>query len=181
MTRNEDIFIPLGVRRQSPRPSAPTCLSPSTPTPLPARLHAVQAFTCSTPKARPAPPPNSSPKPKTTPTPSAAFPKSGNRSVDNAILDMTQTATMRDSCKLGHSVLTELGKLNQLHKGRVDEANLRRPARPTSRPSLSKPPSCPTPPKSGCSAATPSDANAPMPSPPASKNTSPTPYCAEGS
>ncbi|KIC06656.1 N-acetylmuramoyl-L-alanine amidase [Morococcus cerebrosus] len=49
--------------------------------------------------------------------------KSGNRSVDNAILDMTQTATMRDSRILGHSVLTELGKLNQLHKGRVDEAN----------------------------------------------------------
>ncbi len=36
---------------------------------------------------------------------------------------MTQTATLRDSRKLGHSVLTELGKLNQLHKGRVDEAN----------------------------------------------------------
>lgn len=36
---------------------------------------------------------------------------------------------MRDSRKLGHSVLTELGKLNQLHKGRVDEANFARPAR----------------------------------------------------
>ena len=48
---------------------------------------------------------------------------SGNRHVDNALLDMAQTATMRDSRKLGQSVLTELGKLNQLHKGRVDEAN----------------------------------------------------------
>ncbi|MCP1773389.1 N-acetylmuramoyl-L-alanine amidase [Neisseria perflava] len=48
---------------------------------------------------------------------------SGNRHVDNAILDMTQTATMRDSRKLGQSVLNELSKLNQLHKGRVDDAN----------------------------------------------------------
>ncbi|WP_416191204.1 N-acetylmuramoyl-L-alanine amidase [Neisseria sp. CCUG12390] len=48
---------------------------------------------------------------------------SGNRHVDNTILDMAQTATMRDSRKLGQAVLTELGKLNQLHKGRVDEAN----------------------------------------------------------
>lgn len=48
---------------------------------------------------------------------------SGNRHVDNALLDLAQTATMRDSRKLGQSVLTELGKLNQLHKGRVDEAN----------------------------------------------------------
>ncbi|PSJ79985.1 N-acetylmuramoyl-L-alanine amidase [Neisseria iguanae] len=48
---------------------------------------------------------------------------SGNRVVDNTILDMAQTATMRDSRKLGQSVLNELGKLNHLHKGRVDEAN----------------------------------------------------------
>ncbi|QEY24577.1 N-acetylmuramoyl-L-alanine amidase [Neisseria animalis] len=48
---------------------------------------------------------------------------SGNVQVDNAILDMTQTATMRDSRKLAQAVLNELGKLNKLHKGRVDEAN----------------------------------------------------------
>lgn len=48
---------------------------------------------------------------------------SGNMNVDNTILDMTQTATMKDSRKLGQLVLSELGRLNQLHKGRVDEAN----------------------------------------------------------
>lgn len=48
---------------------------------------------------------------------------SGNRHVDNAILDMTQTATMKDSRRLGQSVLSQLGQLNKLHKGRVDEAN----------------------------------------------------------
>ncbi|WP_274584969.1 N-acetylmuramoyl-L-alanine amidase [Neisseria leonii] len=47
----------------------------------------------------------------------------GNRSVDSAILDMTQTVTNRDSKTLGQHVLTELGKYNRLHKGRIDEAN----------------------------------------------------------
>ena len=50
-------------------------------------------------------------------------PTSGNRNVDTALLDMTQTATLRDSRKLGNLVLEELGRLNHLHKGRVDEAN----------------------------------------------------------
>ena len=36
---------------------------------------------------------------------------------------MTQTATMKDSRRLGQSVLSQLGQLNKLHKGRVDEAN----------------------------------------------------------
>ncbi|STZ76290.1 N-acetylmuramoyl-L-alanine amidase [Bergeriella denitrificans] len=48
---------------------------------------------------------------------------SGNLQVDNTILDMTQTATLRDSRKLAQAVLGELGKINKLHKGRVDEAN----------------------------------------------------------
>ena len=44
-------------------------------------------------------------------------------SVDSAIMDMTQTVTNRDSLSLGQRVLTELGKLNKLHKGNVDRAN----------------------------------------------------------
>jgi len=48
-------------------------VSKNTPMPSPARLRVVPAFTCSTPKVRPVPPPNSSPKPKTTPTPSAVY------------------------------------------------------------------------------------------------------------
>ena len=123
MTRNEDIFIPLGVRVAKARARhADVFVS----------IHA-DAFT--SPSARGTGVYMLNTKGATS---SAAkflaqtqnnadaiggVPKSGNRSVDNAILDMTQTATMRDSRKLGHSVLTELGKLNQLHKGRVDEAN----------------------------------------------------------
>ena len=123
MTRNEDIFIPLGVRVAKARARhADVFVS----------IHA-DAFT--SPSARGTGVYMLNTKGATS---SAAkflaqtqnnadaiggVLKSGNRSVDNAILDMTQTATMRDSRKLGHSVLTELGKLNQLHKGRVDEAN----------------------------------------------------------
>ena len=123
MTRNEDIFIPLGVRVAKARArNADVFVS----------IHA-DAFT--SPSARGTGVYMLNTKGATS---SAAkflaqtqnnadaiggVAKSGNRSVDNAILDMTQTATMRDSRKLGHSVLTELGKLNQLHKGRVDEAN----------------------------------------------------------
>ena len=123
MTRNEDIFIPLGVRVAKARARhADVFVS----------IHA-DAFT--SPSARGTGVYMLNTKGATS---SAAkflaqtqnnadaiggVLKSGNRSVDNAILDMTQTATMRDSRILGHSVLTELGKLNQLHKGRVDEAN----------------------------------------------------------
>lgn len=63
-----------------------------------------------------------------------SVPTSGNRNVDTALLDMTQTATLRDSRKLGNLVLEELGRLNHLHKGRVDEANfavLRAPDMPS--------------------------------------------------
>lgn len=47
----------------------------------------------------------------------------GNRDVDTAILDMTQTVTNKDSLALGDKVLKELGKHNKLHKGSVDRAN----------------------------------------------------------
>ena len=123
MTRNEDIFIPLGVRVAKGRArNADVFVS----------IHA-DAFT--SPSARGTGVYMLNTKGATS---SAAkflaqtqnnadaiggVQTSGNPNVDNAILDMTQTATLRDSRKLGHSVLTELGKLNQLHKGRVDEAN----------------------------------------------------------
>ena len=123
MTRNEDIFIPLGIRVAKGRArNADVFVS----------IHA-DAFT--SPSARGTGVYMLNTKGATS---SAAkflaqtqnnadaiggIQTSGNRNVDNTILDMTQTATLRDSRKLGHSVLTELGKLNQLHKGRVDEAN----------------------------------------------------------
>ena len=38
------------------------------------------------------------------------------------LLDLSQTATMQDSAKLGRAVLGELGGINQLHKGEVEQA-----------------------------------------------------------
>ncbi len=49
--------------------------------------------------------------------------KVGNKHVDNAILDMTQTATINDSLVLGRRILDQLGRHNRLHKGHVDQAN----------------------------------------------------------
>ncbi|MDR1423008.1 MAG: N-acetylmuramoyl-L-alanine amidase [Azoarcus sp.] len=38
------------------------------------------------------------------------------------LLDLSQTATLNDSMKLGHAVLTALGDVNTLHKGSVEQA-----------------------------------------------------------
>ena len=38
------------------------------------------------------------------------------------LLDLSQTATINDSLKLGKSVLGELGRINTLHKGEVEQA-----------------------------------------------------------
>ncbi len=42
--------------------------------------------------------------------------------VKQALIDMAQTAAIVDSLKLGRSVLEEIGDINQLHKGRVEQA-----------------------------------------------------------
>ena len=107
MTRNEDIFIPLGVRVAKARARhADVFVS----------IHA-DAFT--SPSAR-----GTGVYMLNTKGATSSAAKFLAQTQNNAdAIGMTQTATMRDSRKLGHSVLTELGKLNQLHKGRVDEAN----------------------------------------------------------
>ena len=123
LTRNEDIFIPLGVRvAKARKQKADVFIS----------IHA-DAFT--NPSARGTGVYALSTKGATS---SAArflaqtqnnadliggVKTVGIRSVDSAIMDMTQTVTNRDSLALGQRVLTELGKLNKLHKGNVDRAN----------------------------------------------------------
>lgn len=42
--------------------------------------------------------------------------------VKQVLLDLSQTATISDSIQLGRSVLTEMGGVNTLHKGRVEQA-----------------------------------------------------------
>ncbi|MBR1819112.1 MAG: N-acetylmuramoyl-L-alanine amidase, partial [Neisseriaceae bacterium] len=48
--------------------------------------------------------------------------KVGNKMVDNTLFDLTQTATINDSLKLGKIVLNLLGKINKLHQGQVEQA-----------------------------------------------------------
>jgi N-acetylmuramoyl-L-alanine amidase len=45
------------------------------------------------------------------------------RSVAQTLLDLSQTATMDHSLRLGRSVLKELGQVNTLHKARVEQAS----------------------------------------------------------
>ncbi len=123
LTRNADIFIPLGVRvARARRQKADVFIS----------IHA-DAFT--NPSARGTGVYALSTKGATSSAARFLAQTQNNAdliggvktvgipSVDSAIMDMTQTVTNRDSLSLGQRVLTELGKLNKLHKGNVDRAN----------------------------------------------------------
>jgi N-acetylmuramoyl-L-alanine amidase len=48
--------------------------------------------------------------------------KSGDRYLDHTMFDLVQTATISDSLKFGQEVLTRMGKINHLHKNKVDQA-----------------------------------------------------------
>ena len=123
MTRNEDVFIPLGVRVAKARKlRADLFIS----------IHA-DAFT--SPSAR-----GTGVYTLSTKGASSAAAKflaqtqnnadaiggvktGGNKDIDSTILDMTQTVTGKDSAVLGKKVLAELGRYNKLHKGDLDQAN----------------------------------------------------------
>lgn len=48
--------------------------------------------------------------------------KAKDKSVMHALLDMSTTAQIKDSLKLGQAVLSHLGKVGKLHKARVEQA-----------------------------------------------------------
>ncbi|WP_140180454.1 N-acetylmuramoyl-L-alanine amidase AmiC [Providencia stuartii] len=48
--------------------------------------------------------------------------KSGDAYLDHTMLDLVQTATINDSLKFGDEVLKRMGKVNRLHKNKVDQA-----------------------------------------------------------
>lgn len=123
MTRNEDVFIPLGVRVAKARSlKADVFVS----------IHA-DAFT--NPSARGTGVYALSRKGAT--SAAARFLAqtqnnadliggvrlSNDKSVNNTLIDLTQTATINDSLRLGRGMLGQLGKINKLHKGHVDQAN----------------------------------------------------------
>lgn len=47
---------------------------------------------------------------------------SGDRYLDHTMFDLVQTATINDSLVFGSEILKRLGKVNKLHKSRVDQA-----------------------------------------------------------
>lgn len=47
---------------------------------------------------------------------------SGDRYLDHTMFDLVQTATISDSLKFGAEILSRLGKVNKLHKNKVDQA-----------------------------------------------------------
>lgn len=48
--------------------------------------------------------------------------KSGDRYLDHTLFDLVQTASINDSLKFGNEVLNRMGKINRLHKNRVEQA-----------------------------------------------------------
>lgn len=123
MTRNEDIFIPLGVRVAKARKlKADVFVS----------IHA-DAFT--RPTARGTGVYALSEKGAT--SAAAKFlahtqnesdqiggvSYSSDKIINTTLFDLAQTATINDSIRLGNRVLAQLGKINKLHKGHVDQAN----------------------------------------------------------
>ena len=48
--------------------------------------------------------------------------KAKDREVQRALLDMSTTAQINDSLKLGGTLLTEIGRVGKLHRGRVEQA-----------------------------------------------------------
>lgn len=124
LTRDEDVFIPLGVRVAKARKlGADLFIS----------IHA-DAFT--TPAARGSSVFALSEKGATS-TAARYLAKTQNdadliggvkiagkdKYLAHTLLDLTQTATINDSLKLGKTVLGPLGDLNKLHKERVEQAN----------------------------------------------------------
>lgn len=122
MTRNEDVFIPLKVRvakARKQRADLFVSIHADAFTSRAARGSSV--FALSTKGA------TSSAAKFLAQTQNASdqiggVSKSGDRYLDHTMFDLIQTATINDSLKFGKEVLNRMGKINRLHKNRVDQA-----------------------------------------------------------
>ncbi|MFC0226237.1 N-acetylmuramoyl-L-alanine amidase AmiC [Serratia aquatilis] len=122
MTRNEDVFIPLKVRvakARKQRADLFVSIHADAFTSRAARGSSV--FALSTKGA------TSNAAKFLAQTQNAAdeiggISRSGDRYLDHTMFDLLQTATVNDSLRFGKEVLSRMGKINRLHKNRVDQA-----------------------------------------------------------
>ncbi len=123
MTRNEDVFIPLGVRVAKARQlKADVFISIhadafTNPSARGTGVYALSQRGATSAAARFL----AQTQNKADDIGGVRF--SSDRNVNSTLFDLTQTATINDSLRLGRGVLGQLGKINKLHKGHVDQAN----------------------------------------------------------
>lgn len=122
MTRNEDIFIPLKVRVAKARKQrADLFISIHADAFTDRSARGSSVFALSTKGATSAAArflahtQNESDK-------IGGVSKSGDRYLDHTLFDLVQTASINDSLKFGKEVLMRIGKVNHLHKHKVDQA-----------------------------------------------------------
>ncbi len=122
MTRNEDIFIPLGVRVAKARKQrADLFVSIHADAFTDRSAHGSSVFALSTKGA------TSTAAKFLAQTQNAAdliggVSKSGDRYLDHTMFDMVQSLTINDSLAFGKAVLNHMGNINRLHKRRVEQA-----------------------------------------------------------
>lgn len=122
MTRNEDVFIPLKVRVAKARKmQADLFVSIHADAFTNRSAHGSSVFALSTKGA------TSNTARYLAQTQNEAdliggVSKSGDVYLDHTMLDLVQTATINDSLKFGDEVLKRMGKVNRLHKNKVDQA-----------------------------------------------------------
>ncbi|EAO1351869.1 N-acetylmuramoyl-L-alanine amidase, partial [Salmonella enterica] len=122
MTRNEDIFIPLKVRvAKAQKQRADLFVSIHADAFTSRQPSGSSVFALSTKGA------TSTAAKYLAQTQNASdliggVSKSGDRYVDHTMFDMVQSLTIADSLKFGKAVLKQLGKINDLHKNKVEQA-----------------------------------------------------------
>lgn len=124
MTRNEDIFIPLQVRvAKAQKQRADLFVSIHADAFTSRQPSGSSVFALSTKGA------TSTAAKYLAQTQNASdliggVSKSGDRYVDHTMFDMVQSLTIADSLKFGKAVLNKLGKINKLHKIKLNRLGL---------------------------------------------------------
>ena len=120
LTRDDDYFVPLHVRVHAPRARRPVRVHPRRRLDQAVRQRFVGV------RAVPAAPPTRRragwPKENAADLIGGVNLGSHDRQVAKVLLDLSTTAQINDSLKVGNSFLDEIKKINRLHKNSVEQA-----------------------------------------------------------